>query len=72
MKLTTDTVKFTCPDCGRKLCPAPLMRHATLVLRRTCPGRQCRQAWLVKITPRVIRQGVASFADFTRLEGEAR
>lgn len=43
-----------CP-CGRKLRNAPLMRSATIVLRRTCP--RCRRTWTVKVRPMAVKPG---------------
>lgn len=47
--MTTATVKGICPDCGRKLAGLPLMRVATLVVKRTCPG--CGTRWQIKARP---------------------
>jgi hypothetical protein len=60
-----DTLPLRCPDCGRKLPSAPLMKAATLVLKRSC---RCKARFRLKITPSLILQGtgIASTLEWTR------
>jgi hypothetical protein len=43
-----EVLALHCPTCARAQRPAPLMRAATLLCRRTCPG--CRTRWVLKVT----------------------
>lgn len=44
-----DKITLQCPGCKKNLRPAEFMRHATLVVYRTC--RDCDTLWCVKIKP---------------------
>lgn len=48
---TGPRVRLRCPVCERALASAPLMQHATLVVRRTCATKGCRNRWSVRLRP---------------------
>lgn len=46
---TPTGVALECPVCGRALPPAPFMRWATEIVKRSC--RKCAKRWVVKVAP---------------------
>jgi hypothetical protein len=52
------TITLHCPECNRLVRSAPLMRFATLALRRTCSG--CRLIWAVRVRPVAFKTGFAA------------
>lgn len=42
------SLKFQCPDCGRKLRAVEKMFEATQVVKRTC---KCSKKWQINIRP---------------------
>ncbi len=63
------TLPLSCPNCGRALKRAPLMRYATQIRTRTC-GR-CRARYSIKLAPKCRPGAVLTTATYTLADPEA-
>jgi len=48
-----DTIPLRCPGCGCRVRPAPLMREAVVVVRRSC---RCGRRWAVHVRPMQVEE----------------
>lgn len=55
-------IQLTCPGCGKKVYPAPLMEVATIVLKRRC--KSCKTNWVINLQPlgRTLKSAMAHIA----------
>lgn len=42
-------LRFVCPSCGAKLAAVEASASATQVVQRTCPNKDCRETWQLKV-----------------------